>query len=136
LHFYNIPHLLLKSLLLSDTCLKFGCCNQAYDINADNIAGEIAAAVGAEKLILLTDVAGILEDRNDPNSLIRDIDINGIRKMIEEGKVAEGIIPKVECCIKSLTQGVHTASIIDSRIPHSLLLEILTGEAAGTMIRN
>lgn len=109
---------------------------QAYNINADTAAGEIAAAVGAEKLILLTDVAGILEDRNDAGSLIKEIDISGIRKMIGEGKVAGGMIPKVECCINSLTQGVRTASIIDGRIPHSLLLEILTDEGAGTMIRS
>jgi acetylglutamate kinase len=92
--------------------------------------------VGAEKLILLTDVAGILEDKNDASSLIKEIDISGIRKMIEEGKVAGGMIPKVECCVNSLTQGVRTASIIDGRIPHSLLLEILTDEGAGTMIRS
>lgn len=92
--------------------------------------------MGAEKLILLTDVAGILEDRNDASSLVKEIDISGIRKMMEEGKVAGGMIPKVECCVKSLTQGVRTASIIDGRIPHSLLLELLTDEGAGTMIRN
>ncbi|KAJ1687616.1 hypothetical protein LUZ63_019006 [Rhynchospora breviuscula] len=108
---------------------------QAYNINADTAAGEIAAAVGAEKLILLTDVPGILEDKNDLSSLVKETDIGGIRKMVEDGKVAGGMIPKVECCVKSLTQGVHTASIIDGRLPHSLLLEILTNEGAGTMIR-
>ncbi|KAI3869839.1 hypothetical protein MKW98_031020 [Papaver atlanticum] len=107
---------------------------QAYNINADTVAGELAAAVGAEKLILLTDVAGILEDRDDPGSLVKEIDIKGVRKMVDEGKIAGGMIPKVTCCVRSLAQGVHTASIIDGRLPHSLLLEILTDEGAGTMI--
>ncbi|XP_074591923.1 uncharacterized protein LOC141847747 [Curcuma longa] len=107
---------------------------QSYNVNADTAAGEIAAAVGAEKLILLTDVAGILEDRNDPRSLVKEIDISGIRKMVAEGKVAGGMIPKVNCCVRSLAQGVRTASIIDGRVPHSLLLEIMTDEGAGTMI--
>lgn len=107
---------------------------QGYNINADTVAGEIAAAVGAEKLILLTDVPGILEDRNDVASLVKEVDIKGVRKMVEMGKVAGGMIPKVTCCVRSLAQGVKTASIIDGRKPHSLLLELLTGEGAGTMI--
>ncbi|RWR89784.1 acetylglutamate kinase, chloroplastic-like protein [Cinnamomum micranthum f. kanehirae] len=107
---------------------------QAYNINADTAAGELAAALGAEKLILLTDVAGILEDREDPGSLVKEIDIKGVKKMVREGKVGGGMIPKVSCCVRSLAQGVRTASIIDGRLPHSLLLEILTDEGAGTMI--
>ncbi|KAJ8625919.1 hypothetical protein MRB53_019226 [Persea americana] len=107
---------------------------QAYNINADTAAGELAAALEAEKLILLTDVAGILEDREDPGSLVKEIDIKGVKKMVREGKVGGGMIPKVSCCVRSLAQGVRTASIIDGRLPHSLLLEILTDEGAGTMI--
>ncbi|KAK6121281.1 LOW QUALITY PROTEIN: hypothetical protein DH2020_044984 [Rehmannia glutinosa] len=107
---------------------------QPYNINADTAAGELAAALGAEKLILLTDVAGILENREDPGSLVKQIDIKGVKKMIEDGKVAGGMIPKVNCCIRSLAQGVRTTSIIDGRLKHSLLLEILTDEGAGTMI--
>ncbi|MQM20872.1 hypothetical protein Taro_053902 [Colocasia esculenta] len=107
---------------------------QAYNINADTVAGEIAAAMGAEKLILLTDVPGILEDRNDLGTLVKEIDIKGVRKMVEDGKVAGGMIPKVNCCVRSLAQGVRTASIIDGRKSHSLLLELLTGDGAGTMI--
>ncbi|KAL2241217.1 acetylglutamate kinase, chloroplastic [Sesamum indicum] len=107
---------------------------QSYNINADTAAGELAAALGAEKLILLTDVAGILEDRNDPESLVKQIDIKGVKKMMEDGKIAGGMIPKVNCCLRSLAQGVRTTSIIDGRLKHSLLLEILTDEGAGTMI--
>lgn len=107
---------------------------QSYNINADTVAGELAAALGAEKLILLTDVAGILENRDDPGSLVKEIDIKGVKKMVEDGKIAGGMIPKVNCCLRSLAQGVRTASIIDGRVPHSLLLEVLTDEGAGTMI--
>ncbi|KAL5207331.1 hypothetical protein ABZP36_031766 [Zizania latifolia] len=107
---------------------------QAYNINADTAAGEIAAALGAEKLLLLTDVSGILADRDDPGSLVKEIDIAGVRQMVADGKVGGGMIPKVECCVRALAQGVKTASIIDGRVPHSLLLEILTDEGTGTMI--
>lgn len=107
---------------------------QSYNINADTAAGELAAALGAEKLILLTDVAGILEDRDDPGSLVKEIDIKGVKQMMETGKIAGGMIPKVNCCVRSIAQGVRTASIIDGRVQHSLLLEILTDEGAGTMI--
>lgn len=107
---------------------------QPYNINADTAAGEIAAALGAEKLILLTDVAGILENKDDPTSLVKEIDIKGVKRMVEEGKIAGGMIPKVNCCVRSLAQGVRTTSVIDGRLKHSLLLEILTDEGAGTMI--
>ncbi|XVF30149.1 hypothetical protein REPUB_Repub16aG0032300 [Reevesia pubescens] len=107
---------------------------QPYNINANTVAGEVAAALGAEKLILLTDVAGILRNRGDPGSLVKEIDIKGVKKMIEDGKVGGGMIPKVNCCIRSLAQGVTTASIIDGRVEHSLLHEIMTDEGAGTMI--
>uniref|UniRef100_A0ACD5Z3N0 Uncharacterized protein n=1 Tax=Avena sativa TaxID=4498 RepID=A0ACD5Z3N0_AVESA len=107
---------------------------QAYNINADTAAGEIAAAIGAEKLLLVTDVSGILADRDDPGTLVKEIDIAGVRRMVAEGKVGGGMIPKVECCVRALAQGVRTASIIDGRVPHSLLLEILTDEGTGTMI--
>ncbi|KAH0775955.1 hypothetical protein KY290_007366 [Solanum tuberosum] len=91
---------------------------QSYNINADTAAGELAAALGAEKLLLLTDVAGILEDRNDPGSLVKQIDIKGVKKMTDDGKIAGGMIPKVNCCARSLAQGVKTASIIDGRLQH------------------
>ncbi|EYU37189.1 hypothetical protein ABFS82_06G155900 [Erythranthe guttata] len=107
---------------------------QSYNINADTAAGELAAALGAEKLILLTDVAGVLLDKDDPGSLVREIDIKGVKKMIESGVIGGGMIPKVNCCVRSLAQGVTTTSIIDGRLKHSLLLEILTDEGAGTMI--
>lgn len=107
---------------------------QAYNINADTVAGEIAAALGAEKLILLTDTAGILQDYKDPSTLITKITIQEARDLIETGIVSGGMIPKVNCCVRSLAQGVHAAHIIDGRIPHSLLLEIFTDAGIGSMI--
>ncbi|NEP11285.1 MAG: acetylglutamate kinase [Symploca sp. SIO2C1] len=107
---------------------------QAYNINADTVAGEIAAALEAEKLILLTDTAGILQDYKDPSSLITKLNIQRSRQLIEDGVVAGGMIPKVSCCVRSLAQGVKAAHIIDGRIPHALLLEIFTDEGIGSMI--
>ncbi len=107
---------------------------QAYNINADTVAGEIAAAMGAEKLILLTDTAGILRDYRDPSTLIPRVDIQQARQLIDEGIVGGGMIPKVTCCVRSLAQGVKAAHIIDGRVPHALLLEIFTDMGIGSMI--
>ncbi|MEY3256505.1 MAG: acetylglutamate kinase [Cyanobacteriota bacterium] len=107
---------------------------QAYNINADTVAGEIAAALGAEKLILLTDTRGILTNYKDPSTLIPKVDIREARELINDGIVSGGMIPKVNCCVRSLAQGVKAAHIIDGRIPHALLLEIFTDVGIGTMI--
>lgn len=107
---------------------------QAYNINADTVAGEIAAALGAEKLILLTDTPGILKDYHDPSTLLPKLDIQEARRLIETGIVGGGMIPKVNCCVRSLAQGVRAAHIIDGRIPHALLLEIFTDAGIGSMI--
>ncbi len=107
---------------------------QAYNINADTVAGELAAALGAEKLILLTDTAGILQDYKDPSTIIYKLDIQEARELIANGVVGGGMIPKVNCCVRSLAQGVRAAHIIDGRIPHALLLEIFTDTGIGSMI--
>ena len=107
---------------------------QAYNINADTVAGEIAAALDAEKLILLTDTPGILYDFQDPSTLLKKLDIQKARELIDSGIVSGGMIPKVNCCVRSLAQGVRAAHILDGRLPHSLLLEILTDEGIGSMI--
>jgi acetylglutamate kinase len=107
---------------------------QAYNINADTVAGELAAALNAEKLILLTDTPGILKNRDDPSSLFPKMDIQTARHLIESGVVGGGMIPKVNCCVRSLAQGVKAAHIIDGRIPHALLLEIFTDAGIGSMI--
>lgn len=107
---------------------------QAHNINADTVAGEIAAALDAEKMILLTDTPGILQDYTDPSTLLTKLDITKARKLVEQGIVSGGMIPKVSCCVRSLAQGVKAAHIIDGRIPHALLLEIFTNEGIGSMI--
>ena len=106
----------------------------SLNINADYVAGEIAAAINAEKLILLTDTPGILKDLNNPQSLIRNINLKQARKFIEENIISEGMKPKTECCIRAIAQGVKATHIIDGRIEHALLLEIFTDTGKGTMI--
>ena len=105
-----------------------------YNINGDTAAAHIAGALGAERLIMLTDIAGILRDRNDPASLIPAITIDEARQLREDGVISGGMIPKVECCIDAIHRGVKNAIIMDGRIPHSILMEILTDEGAGTMV--
>ncbi len=105
-----------------------------YNINGDTAAAHIAGALGAERLIMMTDIAGILRDRNDPSSLIQEITIAEAARLREEGVVTGGMIPKVECCIEALRRGVHKVIIMDGRVPHSILMELLTDEGAGTMV--
>lgn len=107
---------------------------QAYNINADTVAGEIAAALNAEKLILLTDTPGILKDFHNPDTLYDRLNIQQARDLIDQGIVSGGMIPKVQCCVRSLAQGVRAAHIIDGRLPHALLLEIFTDAGIGSMI--
>jgi len=107
---------------------------RAHNINADTVAGELAAALDAEKLILLTDTPGILRDRHDPDSLIRQLSLAQARQLIAAGVVAGGMIPKTECCIRALAQGVGAAHILDGRVAHALLLEIFSDAGIGTMV--
>jgi acetylglutamate kinase len=107
---------------------------QSYNINADTVAGELAASLGAEKLILLTDTPGLMRDFKDPESLIHRLDIRQARDLIDTGVVSGGMIPKLNCCIRSLAQGVKAAHIIDGRLPHALLLETFTDAGIGTML--
>ena len=107
---------------------------RSHNINADTVAGELAAALEAEKLILLTDTPGILEDKDDPASLIRKLRLSEARRLISDGVVAGGMTPKTECCIRALAQGVSAAHIIDGRVPHALLLEVFTDAGIGTMV--
>jgi acetylglutamate kinase len=107
---------------------------QAHNINADTVAGELAAALQAEKLILLTDTPGILRDRNDPASLIRQLTLSEARELIAAGVVQGGMTPKTECCIRALAQGVKAAHILDGRVSHALLLEVFSDAGIGTMV--
>ncbi|BCV22875.1 acetylglutamate kinase [Moorella sp. Hama-1] len=107
---------------------------ESYNINADLVAGELAVALQADKLVLLTDVEGILADRDDPASLISSLEVGRVPELIQQGVIAGGMIPKVNCCIRALEGGVKKTHIIDGRIPHSILLEIFTDTGVGTMV--
>ncbi len=106
----------------------------SLNLNADTAAGEVASAVDAEKLIILTDVPGVLRDPSDPNSLIQKIRISEVPELIEKGIISGGMIPKIETCVKAIENGVKSCHIIDGRKKHSLLLEIFTTDGIGTMI--
>jgi acetylglutamate kinase len=107
---------------------------QAYNINADTVAGAIAEALGAEKLVYLTDIEGLRRDVDDPGSLIRQATAEEIEALIADGTIAGGMIPKVESCTHAVRNGVHAAHILDGRIAHVLLLEIFTDQGIGTML--
>ena len=104
-----------------------------YNINADTAAAKIAGALNAESLISMTDISGILQDRDDPNTLISVIRADEVPTLLDSGVISGGMIPKAECCIDAIKWGVHRVFIIDGRIPHSILIEMLTDEGMGTM---
>lgn len=113
-----------------------GCDNEGnvYNINADTAAAFIAGKLKAERLITMTDIEGILRDKDDPHSLIQEIDIQGCHELFGSGVIGGGMIPKVECCIDAIRKGVKKVTILDGRVPHALLIETLTNEGAGTMV--
>lgn len=105
-----------------------------YNINGDTAAAYIAGALGAERLFMMTDIAGILRDKDDPSTLIPEITIDDAKKLYDEGVISGGMIPKVNCCIEAINKGVKNVIIMDGRVPHSILMELLTDEGAGTMV--
>jgi acetylglutamate kinase len=107
---------------------------QAHNVNADTAAGAIAEALGAEKIIYLTDIAGLRRDVKDPSSHIARIDAASLERLIADGTVQGGMIPKVESCLQAVKGGVRSAHILDGRVPHALLLELFTDQGVGTMI--
>ncbi|MBQ9269559.1 MAG: acetylglutamate kinase [Oscillospiraceae bacterium] len=107
---------------------------KCYNINADTAAARIAAEMGAEKLIILTDVLGLMRDVNDPNSLISKCRVSEVPVLVKEGVIKGGMIPKIQCCVDAVRRGVNRAHILDGRIEHSVLIELLTDAGVGTMI--
>ena len=105
-----------------------------YNINGDTAAAYIAGALGAERLIMMTDIAGILMDKDDPSTLIPYLTVEEAKGLYDQGVISGGMIPKVDCCIEALEHGVKHVVIMDGRIPHSILMELLTDEGAGTMV--
>ena len=106
----------------------------SYNINADTAAARIAGTLKAESLISMTDIVGILRDKDDPSTLISKINVSEAPNLMREGIISGGMIPKIECCIEAIRRGVHKVFIIDGRVPHSILIETLTNEGIGTML--
>ena len=105
-----------------------------FNINGDTAAAYIAGALGAERLIMMTDIAGILKDKDDPDTLIPAVTVKQAKELFASGIISGGMIPKVECCMTAIDRGVKNVIIMDGRIPHSILMELLTDEGAGTMV--
>ena len=107
----------------------------SYNINSDTATAHIAAALDAERLIMMTDIAGILRDKDDPSTLIPALTVDEAVKLYDVGIISGGMIPKVDCCIRAIRDGVENVVIMDGRVPHSILMELLTDEGAGTWLR-
>ena len=107
----------------------------AYNINGDTAAAQVAGALEAERLIMLSDIPGLLRDKDDPTTLIPELSIAEAGQLRREGVISGGMIPKVECCVEAIRKGVKKVIIMDGRVPHSILMELLTDEGAGTMVR-
>jgi acetylglutamate kinase len=120
--------------VISSVAMNTGAENSLLNVNADTAAATIAVALGAEKLILMTDVAGVMKDVHDSDSLLRNINYANLESLIQDGTVNKGMIPKLRCCEKALAGGVTRCHIIDGRLPHALLVELFTDEGIGTMV--
>ena len=135
IHIHPVTDLLDKGYI--PVVSTVGCDREgnAYNINGDTAAAHIAGALAAERLILMTDIAGILRDKDDPATLIPEITLTQAKQLYESGVISGGMVPKVDCCVTALHAGVKNAVIMDGRVPHSILMELLTNEGAGTWIR-
>lgn len=132
-HIEPITDILEKGYIPVVSTLGCDVDGNTYNINGDTAAAYIAGALGAERLIMMTDIAGILKDKDDPSTLIPEISINEAEGLYKKGIISGGMMPKVECCIEALKKGVGNVIIMDGRVPHSILMELLTNEGAGTM---
>jgi len=129
-----VERLLREDLIPVIATVGIGDDGHPYNVNADSVAGAIAEALGAEKLVYLTDVAGLYERWPDESSLVSRLDVAGLERLLGAGAISEGMIPKVESCVAALRNGVARAHILDGRLPHALLLEFFTREGVGTMV--
>ncbi len=113
-----------------------GCDSESnvYNINADTAAARIAGALGAQRLIMMTDIAGLLKDKDDVSTLIPEITVKQAKELLTDGTISGGMIPKIKCCVDAINHGVKNVIIMDGRIPHSILMELFTDEGAGTMV--
>jgi len=129
-----VVRLLAEELIPVISTIGSDLAGQAYNINADTVAGAVAEALGAEKLVYLTDVEGLLKDIDDPGSLLSSVTAAELEQMMGDGTISGGMIPKLEACVRAVKGGVGHAHIVDGRIPHVLLLEIFTRAGIGTMV--
>jgi acetylglutamate kinase len=129
-----VVRLLAEELIPVISTIGSDLAGQAYNINADTVAGAVAEALGAEKLVYLTDVEGLLKDVDDPGSLLSSVTAAELEQMMGDGTISGGMIPKLEACVRAVKGGVGHAHIVDGRIPHVLLLEIFTRAGIGTMV--
>jgi acetylglutamate kinase len=129
-----LERLLAQSLIPVVATIGNDEAGQAYNINADTAAGAIAESLDAAKLIYLTDVEGIRQDKHDPTTLISSIPCDSLEPLLKDGTVGEGMIPKVASCVHAVRAGVAQAHVLDGRVPHTLLLELFTNEGVGTMV--
>ena len=127
--------LLEKGYIPVVSTVAAGADGSVYNINGDTAAAHIAGALGAIRLLLMSDIDGIRADKDDPTTLIPELTREGAAELIDNGTVSGGMIPKVECCLEALRKGVKNVVIMDGRVPHSILMELLTDEGAGTLIR-
>ena len=105
---------------------------QTYNVNADTAAAQIAAELGAENLVLMTDIAGLLRDKDNPETLIPSVNVSEVPFLKRQGIISGGMIPKIDCCVEAVRRGVKKTCIIDGRVPHSILIELLSNEGIGT----
>ena len=129
-----IEDLTAKGYIPVISTVAAGVDGHAYNINADIAAAHIAAKLNAKKLILMTDIRGLLRDRNDESTLIPVVNVSSVPKLQHDGIISGGMIPKIQCCVEAVRRGVSRAHIIDGRIAHSILIELLTDEGIGTML--
>jgi acetylglutamate kinase len=129
-----IERLLAQGLIPVVATIAADAAGQAYNINADAVAGAVAAALQAEKLVFLTDVSGVRADPDDPETMLRTVSVDELEAMVASGAATSGMVPKVEACTRAVRAGVVRAHILDGRVAHALLLEIFTDEGVGTMI--
>ena len=129
-----LERLLAEALIPVVSTIAADAKGQTYNINADTVAGALAEAIGAEKVIYLTDVEGLLADVDDPGSLISHIGAASLQRMVEDGTLTGGMIPKIAACLHAVTHGVGSAHLLDGRLPHVVLLELFSDAGVGTMI--
>jgi len=129
-----LERLLAEDLIPVVSTIGADASGQAYNINADAVAGALAEALGAEKVIYLTDIEGLLADLRDPSSLISHIDAKALRAMVDDGTLTGGMIPKIAACLHAVDGGVGSAHLLDGRLPHVVLLELFSDAGVGTMI--